>query len=935
MMVVRRTGSMGVLLTNTMRTATLLILVTSKFEGVDCSTKPYGGVLQSTIAYSPLPPKPEYKSNATFNPLGMEHVYKITNTFLSIIQRKDMMPIGLNISMVARAISAGPESSLSFLSSHWQQLLLQHIGVLTALVFGLLLAGLLPLVGFFFCCCRCCCGRCGSQPSSPYDKRGDGCRRVSLGLLLSLFVIAALFGSVCSFVTNYYTYTGATKVTNRTKDSLDDAGLYLEHTNNTLHMLLVTNFEQLEEVVDSVLDNSGEIIVDKLNNLTGASAVGRLNAVVGGLENVRRTLREVGKDTKNLEIKRNQLKTGLAKSRSSLAEVLSHCADHHACRDFSRDYRLEEDLTLSPAFVGVSFTVANFGINNAVAELSDLLGGGLVAEVGRGQQALVEVEKTLSEAASAAAPEVRSALRQMGDELKERAMQIGATLASVPVAPALADLPKLDELTSKWVEYRYYLGLGMASVILLLLICFILGLFYGLCGRRPGGLYGDDCCNRGTGATLLATGCHLVFLFSFPILLLTALHFLFGATLQHGVCNTLRQPARSDVFNELDRAVLTPRLADVFNERPGDGRTALQVIQDCHSNQSLYNVLGLEKVYNISSLGSWRSTWGLSSPLLSLGSANNMGLEGVVLLPKNAEVDLQQLSKSPLASLNLSQFSSLGGEEVTVVDIQKLVRRLRTLREQVGRREEMRGVANDLELEVRYLDNMVTVGKELSLTARRLLDRLEQLDRDLGGEGQASLATSLPALIESAAKAEITLRSTGDSLVSGLVNQLATEAADLVDAYVRKVEIGVRREVGACAPLSEAFNATITAVCSEVVEPFNGFWASMGWCYLLYLPCILLSVSLIKLYRKTESYPGPVLEAEVQPLDGRPGKVKRRGHRRTASSMRLPEFTHSRALPALPPDEEGQAPPRYSSNPSIPMTEYERPPPYYFPNRGK
>lgn len=325
---------------------------------------------------------------------------------------------------------------------------------------------------------------------------------------------------------------------------------------------------------------------------------------------------------------------------------------------------------------------------------------------------------------------------------------------------------------------------------------------------------------------MLATGCHLVFLFSFPILLLTSLHFLFGATLHHGVCNTLRQPARSDVFNELDRAVLTPRLADVFNERPGDAsRTALQVIQDCHANQSLYNVLGLEKVYNISILGSWRSTWGLGSPLLSLGSAKNMGLAGVVLLPKNAEVDLKQLSKSPLASLNLSQFSSLGGEEVTVVDIQKLVRRLRTLREQVGRREEMRGVANDLELEVRYLDNMVTVGKELSLTARRLLDRLEQLDKDLGGEGQASLASNLPNLIETAAKAEVTLRSTGDSLVNGLANQLATEAADLVDAYVRKVEGGVRMHVGACAPLSEAFNATITAVCSEVDCSYEVFFA--------------------------------------------------------------------------------------------------------------
>merc|ERR1712173_13342 len=121
-------------------------------------------------------------------------------------------------------------------------------------------------------------------------------------------------------------------------------------------------------------------------------------------------------------------------------------------------------------------------------------------------------------------------------------------------------------------------------------------------------------------------------------------------------------------------------------------------------------------------------------------------------------------------------------------DIQKLVRSLRTLREQVGRREEMRKVANDLELEVRYLDNMVTVGKQLSLTTRRLLDRLDQLDKDLGGEGQASLGATLPILIELATKAEKTLRTTGESLVDGLANQLATEAADLVDAFEEKMK---------------------------------------------------------------------------------------------------------------------------------------------------
>jgi hypothetical protein len=35
-----------------------------------------------------------------------------------------------------------------------------------------------------------------------------------------------------------------------------------------------------------------------------------------------------------------------------------------------------------------------------------------------------------------------------------------------------------------------------------------------------------------------------------------------------------------------------------------------------------------------------------------------------------------------------------------------------------------------------------------------------------------------------------------------------------------------------------------------------GFWAAVGWCFLLYLPCIALAVSLINLYRKSEPYPG-------------------------------------------------------------------------------
>ena len=61
--------------------------------------------------------------------------------------------------------------------------------------------------------------------------------------------------------------------------------------------------------------------------------------------------------------------------------------------------------------------------------------------------------------------------------------------------------------------YMYYIGFGMSLMVLLVLICYVLGLFYGFCGNRPGNVYGDDCCNRGTGANWLLAAVYLTFLF--------------------------------------------------------------------------------------------------------------------------------------------------------------------------------------------------------------------------------------------------------------------------------------------------------------------------------------------------------------------------------------------------------------------------------------
>ena len=89
------------------------------------------------------------------------------------------------VSMIIDAVNKGPEESLHLVEEHWKDLLLQYIGLLTAVIVGLLLAIFLPIIGWvklyfgiissfsclglFVCCCRCA-GRCGVYPDTYYDK---------------------------------------------------------------------------------------------------------------------------------------------------------------------------------------------------------------------------------------------------------------------------------------------------------------------------------------------------------------------------------------------------------------------------------------------------------------------------------------------------------------------------------------------------------------------------------------------------------------------------------------------------------------------------------------------------------------------------------------------------------------------------------------------
>jgi len=287
-------------------------------------------------------------------------------------------------------------------------------------------------------------------------------------------------------------------------------------------------------------------------------------------------------------------------------------------------------------------------------------------------------------------------------------------------------------------------------------------------------------------------------------------------------------------------------------------------------------------------------------------------------------------------------------DEITKIDLRSFIDKLRQLKDvfkEIGSTK----LFTQIENQALWLEGMNKVAMELKVTLRHLKASVLDLDENMKFN-HSSLREAIMALIKQANGATNYLQTKGPFLIGELSEQFSGEVLDLVDEYSDRVHTKILHEVGYCAPISNSINATVVGICNQVVDPLNGFWAALGLCMLLYLPCIVLSVSLVSLYRKSEPYPGPLVES--QPLDqapDHPPKNKRKGHARNPSSF-LPEYTHSRPTPNsqqryrdIAPRNYGGSeteaqPPRYSSHPTLPpeaiqppSSDYERPPPYYYP----
>jgi len=851
----------------------------------------------------------DYQSSPKFNPRGMQHVYTLTHMFLDLVQRSEVLPASVNASELftdAASAADNPNQLLGTLSEHKEELMLQYIGVLTVAVCGVLASIAVFVAMFCVCCCRCA-GKCGGYPEH-FDKRADSCKRPFFGVILSVFVIAAMFGVVSAFVTNQYSREGVQKLPQRLSYAMVDTGKYFDNTEKEVHALLVTNFEELKEVLFDVLDQSGDILEKSLANAIQEVTLDNLTDSLDELGSVRSHLKTIKERTEDLQELVQQLDLGLKGSKGRLQSAINQCRNSTSCLRLLRENNVNLlDLDVASEFLEIPFDLPDVSL--LMSDIQDLVK----------VKVRVDVEREIGDIR----PDIKKEIKRMGVELSEKAAQIQHVLNEFDGSLQVIqnDIPRQKAPMDEYIGgYMYYIGFGMSLMVLLVLICYVLGLFYGFCGNRPGNVYGDDCCNRGTGANWLLAAVYLTFLFSCVLLLATTAQFLVGSTLDKVGCEALDDPKNSELFGLIDDKIITPHLEEQIRlsssgaQSAGKVHTSLRkILGQCHRNSTLYVVMQSDKtVYDVDRLREWRREFGFDQVIQDLSrKIVNADLKNLQLLSPEAEDHLRKLAESKISDLNFDRYTDMFDRQITRIDLQGFISSL----EWLSQRSKVREVRAALGVEVRFLQTMVEVVEQMKGAMEDLKKSTKALEEDVN-INKEDFRRAINQVIKQAKEGPEFLQQKGPGLINKLANDYIDEAVGLIDGYVDRVIGRTKSSIGQCGPVSLSYNATVDALCREVVDPFNGFWASVGWCVVLYLFSVALALPLVSLYRKSEPYPGPLVERnpthgagedhqqrassghEHQSQRGGSGggggkkSNRKRGHRRNPSEY-LPDSAHA------------------------------------------
>lgn len=851
----------------------------------------------------------------TFYTKGMAGLYNVTREFMNLIVPPDVLMKDLIVWKEYRtyyypALNEGVTIG-DILKYYWPLLLVLLILVLITL--------LVPIIGLFFCCCRCC-GNCGAR-TQPCDKRRDLCKKVLQGAILIALGTALLFCVVCAFASNQQIQDGTSELPTSLRNAYNDSISYLDSAKIQAKVLLTDNYREFADVFKDTVQKSGIHVMQQLNIWSNATAMMDLYNFVEAIPKITEQLGELKTYTNNLRTMASQLNDAMRKVKRDLLNLLNTCT-------------LESCVTIQKQIANLQTNI-DFNRLPDVTPAIDLLGklnlNLLKTAAEEGKSKLDNIERHITSSLNDTLKQALKKVEEAGKTIQTNLNNILQTITYIQkdIRDVDGSLEEGYKYLHIYSPYRYYGGLAISCILLIITICIALGLICGICGKRPDG-YSDNCCNKGAGSQFLMCAVMLMFISTLIIGAVTIVTLISGVATDRGICYPMRHPQKSSVLDAVDEYLAT-------NVKYGDAEVGIRisdVLNLCYKNESMYKVFNLEKRFNVDDIA---KKFNVETILDGIKNQLDRIVDPHFTILNNTNLNILKNLSSFDPGINFDRFQDELKENFTNMSLKKLSEVLQKLVKQMDG-QNMQVLQNELSLSILHIN---TYDEKLlgpmRTDAKVVMDLAMHLDSSLK-MNSTSFKEAIDKLIHEIEDAQKKLRVDGSKMLMDAATSFGSIVKDQVQSYIDRVIIVTKTKLGQCGPLNVAINSTLVSTCDKILQPWNGFWVSLLASLLLFIPTIIISVKLASLYQKYKQY-GQYVETR----GGKRGKKKKKGKkiedrhpmgevvtREFAAGSQPPDTRYADMAPKHWEEFPNGGPPQYQRAP----TEYERPPPYYYPGSG-
>ncbi|XP_055353715.1 prominin-1-A-like [Paramacrobiotus metropolitanus] len=858
------------------------------------------------------------RTMARFDPKGMQALYFITNMFIEYVGS------GLRKNIPAELIPA-EDGNIGDVYNYVKEWLSFEKGIVICAGIGIGLAILIPVLGLIFWCCRCC-GRCGANPAKT-DKGSDSCQCGTLTLLFVLLCLVITFGVACGFMTNEYVKTAASKLNDTAQDSMDDIRGYLRDAQQHSTHVLVTNFKDLKDHVKDKLNDiqtesatmfdrglksvGAESILDIADSLVEADEdINTLNASFDRLRNLEKILLQNITDVQqniNLVAQGCRMKTGNA----NLCNQYSAAADN-----------LTVVINYSDLFLSTGLREFETKMNTQVIE-----------QIKKGRTKVRDLGKTLNEELQKGSETVINKLNEAHVQVLDLENRIRSEATKAQDYLNRMDLSPYHAYIFQYNDYLYYTKLGISVFVLSVLVFFILGALFGICGARSGTLYEDPFCNKGKGSCLLMCGVGWIFLLYLVVMLCITLLFIAGTNIQLLGCDTLANPSANNHLRVaaglLHQYGLTSRhLRDI----PGK-------LRKCHEDKSIYEVLDLNSTFEVEEKMQKRlADIDVMADVQVIVDDASRKVRDITFLTDAEKISLINLAQSPgVRDFRLDSINEKLQSETIIKGSVKAI--MDNISPTMSSDPPTQSRLWDIRRELGFINDTISVMEEEKVKAFRVTQSLGKL------LGDGNVAARILHFVNATDVTQKRLEETAEPMIRWIANETVDGLHKNIQDYMNFSIGQVRNEIGRCGPASLAINSTVRLICKDVLYPFNGFWLSVGWCLILFIPCLLIALALAWHYRVPESFRSSSSDSDFEPqteIDTIPlAHRRKRVHPSSSSNATYDSRARQSKATQWAFHNAFKQPPGYypvrkasQSFPSAPLSDenlYTRPPSYYYP----